>query len=347
MSLGRAAILNNSHMSPVTNDSSRHYSLNSILLVFHASTRTDSATVPVVQRKDTVRVFLAWTERLLYDVPMHSIAGFRTLALFLLGSLGSIAALASSTFPLNQAVNVRWQPPGTISSLFPYGSETITGTVVASSPGVRSGTFYSGIFGLQYQYNGQYNSFAAVCIDANENLFSSGTQLYYVESLANYPSFGPFTDAPAPYLTAERRKLLGQLFTVAWRDANNSSINSSAFQWATWEIGRETRTKSGGALDLSLGNGAISIASGTDSTEVRNKANYYLSLITATTHVSSLQIWSPVKLLSDGTYQRIAGQELLTLPEPAHYMALSAAVLMLLIYRRRRQARAAMNFSSE
>jgi len=301
--------------------------------------------VRLVQHKDTVRIFLVCKERLLYDVRMHSIAGFRTLALFILGSFASVAALASSSFPLNQAVNVRWEPPGTISSLFPYGSETITGTVVANPPGVRTGTFYSGIFGLQYQYNGQYNSFTAVCIDANQDLFT-GTQLYYVESLANYPSFGPYTDAPAPNLNAERRTLLGQLFTVAWQDANNSSINSSAFQWATWEIARETRTKTSGSLDLSLGNGAILISSGTDSTEVRNKANYYLSLITPTTDVSSLQIWSPVKILSDGTYQRIAGQELLTLPEPAHYMALSAAMLMLVIYRRRR-ARSALNFSTE
>jgi hypothetical protein len=79
---------------------------------------------------------------------------------------------------------------------------------------------------------------------------------------------------------------------------------------------------------------------------VKNKANYYLSLITGTTHVSSLQIWSPVKLLSDGTFQRIAGQELLTLPEPAHYMTLCAAVLMLVIYRRRR-ARLAFGLSPE
>src|SRR5688572_18570405 len=70
---------------------------------------------------------------------------------------------------LNSAVDVKRQ-----ANLFPEGYEDVIGTVVANPPGVRTGTFRSGIFGLTYDEppagGTTYTPFQAICVDANQNL---------------------------------------------------------------------------------------------------------------------------------------------------------------------------------
>lgn len=258
-----------------------------------------------------------------------------------LGTLMAVLAipgsvLADSGFPINEAVNVQYQ-----SNLFPNGYVDAQGTIVGSTPGTTSGTFRSGIFGLQYNQPsvpGVYNPFKAICIDANEHLFS-GTQLYYVQSLASFPSFGPYTDGPTPSLTPARKLLLEKLFTVAWNDAQTSSLNSAAFQWAAWEIGREQTAGSsaGSGLNLTLVNGDIL----TSHTGVRDQATQFLNRIESSTVPSSLLILSPVTFIAGSGYVRVSGQELLTLspvPEPAAMVIpLAAGFALMLIKRRRSQ----------
>jgi hypothetical protein len=234
-------------------------------------------------------------------------------------ALTSVAPLAAD------AVYVQRDSP-----LFPYGSVAVTGDLSSS----RSGTFSSGIFGLKSSANsgGPYAPFWAVCVDANQNLFS-GTQLYFREDLDAYTSILPNTDPPAPPLTPARMALLEQAYFVGWADAQTSATKSSAFQWMIWNIARDT--------DMTVTSGDVKITGSGDDDLVEAQANTYLASITAATPRMDLVIWSPVQLESNGTYTRVAGQELLTpVPEPG-YFAIAGAGLTWLIVRLRSRASAA------
>lgn len=255
----------------------------------------------------------------------------RGTAAFLVLLAGTVVGYA---YPSNEAVNVQRQ-----GNVFPQGYTSVDGYATAGN--LR--TIHAGIFGLEYDTlapGTSYTPFQAICIDASEFLFSSASQLYYVQSLDSFPTFGAVNANSTPSLTAERKRLLEQLFTVAWADAQTSSVKSAAFQWAAWEIGRETQggSSAGSTLGLTTGAGDIRITAGAG---VSAQANTYLSSITAATARASLMIWSPVQQLSDGSFQRVAGQELLTLtpvPEPAHYALLLTAGLAYLISKKRRTA---------
>jgi hypothetical protein len=213
------------------------------------------------------------------------------------------------------------------SNLFPKGKKDVAGATVNGTVG---GPFQSGLFGLK----ADGIDFLTVCADARENLFSS-SQLYYVETLASFTSIPPFTDTPTPPMTSDRIRLLQQLYTVAWDLADDNAVNSAAFQWAVWEIGRETNPA------LSLTQGAGDKVFITNNTSVRDKANAFLGMINVETPETALLIWSPVKALSGGGYQRVAGQELLTIsqvPEPATFLPVLAAAGIGWLIRRRRTA---------
>lgn len=255
---------------------------------------------------------------------------------------------ADALFQLNRDYQVKW---GT--SQFPNGYVDMKGQIVppptaTGQPPVKTGAFRTGVFGFAASttVSGQYDPFRAVCIDANEGVFTSGSVLYYVQSLSSFPTFGPYTDGPTPLLTPIQKRRLQQLYTVAWQQVSGSadSIDSSAFQWAVWEIAREN---TGGAFNVATGNVKMTSAIAGTSTfnAVRNRANQFLSWIDpVNTQQTALAVWSPVKKLPDGSYQRVVGQELLTLspvPEPGLYALISSVVLVGVIYRRRRRASAA------
>lgn len=240
-------------------------------------------------------------------------------------SCAVIFSAVSFGYPLNQAVNVVRQNP-----LFPLNNYTnVQGT---PAPGV-SGTFSSGIFGLKYDVLGApevYTPFSAICVDASEYLFSTNPTLHYVQSFDDYPAnvSDPAPDN-TPDFTPLQRELLEKLFTIGWQNAQLNGTNAAAFQWAAWEIARDTQS-----APLSLSNGNVTI---TNDNAVRQKANVYLSAIQTDTIRTPLVMWSPVIQLAGGGFQRIAGQELLTpVPEPG-YLALLAGGFGALIYIRRRQ----------
>jgi hypothetical protein len=251
---------------------------------------------------------------------------------------------ADPYYELNHAYNVR-----RASNLYVNGYVDIKGQIVpaptaAGQPPVRSGTFRTGVFGLEFE-NPPYVPFAAVCIDANENLFASGSTLYYIQTLASFPSFGPFTDGPTPTMTADRKRKLQQLYTVAWKEISGStdSTDSAAFQWAVWEIARENAATLNVATDgvkITGASAGISTMNG-----VTTRANQFLSWIDPLrTPETPLAIWSPVQKLADGSYARIKGQELLTLapvPEAQLHGLLAAAVGIVIVCRKRRRARLA------
>lgn len=248
------------------------------------------------------------------------------------GLLGSSSVHAGALYPVNTVVEVRWGNP-----LFPSGSVDQRGMAV---PGTTLKTYRTGIFGLEYDVNADpavdYLPFEALCVDANQGLFTSGTQLYYIQTLASYgPGDGinPH-NSWAPGLDVNRKKLLGQLFTIGWDNAMAATPlqprDSAAIQWAAWEIGRETSTT------LSLSNGGV-YTTGTNTT-VRDRANEYLTFLKANpnTPVTDLLIWSPVRYVN-GQLERIAGQEMLTLaptPEPVHVVIPLAGLLAFVIRRR-------------
>lgn len=216
------------------------------------------------------------------------------------------------------------------SNLFPYGSVVVAGDVSSS----RSGTFSAGIFGLQSSQNsaGPYSPFWAVCVDSNQNLFSSGTtQLYFREDLDSYTSILPNVDPPAPPLSAAQMALLEQAYWVGWADAKTSSVKSAAFQWMIWNIARDT--------DMTVSSGAVKITGTGDDDDVEAQANAYMAMINpVSTPRLDLIIWSPVRLESNGTYTRVNGQELLTpVPEPGYFL-LAGAGLACLIARRKVRA---------
>jgi hypothetical protein len=162
---------------------------------------------------------------------------------------------------------------------------------------------------------GPWNSFWAVCADANENLFS-GTQLYYKEDLDVYTSLPGEPASSTVQLSAEIKKKLEQLYYVAWTSAWMNSVSSAAFQWAVWEITRD--------LDMTLtGTSGVRIIPADVSDEaVRTRANEFLTAIQENTQRLDLQVWSPVKF-ENGVYTRVSGQELLVpVPEPSFYATL-------------------------
>lgn len=260
------------------------------------------------------------------------------LSLFsiLLALSASPSAFADALYPVGAVVSVKWGNP-----LFPNGSVDVRGI----SYGTTARTYRSGIFGLQYdEYDpagpSGFLPLKGICIDASQSLFGSGvTQLYYIQSLA---SFGPGDaiqphSTHAPALDSAKKKLLQQLFTVAYPHPTSepaTAVDSAALQWSAWEIGGEALSP------LNLNDGDVKISTTTNATvnEVRSRANQYLSQITAGTAETDLLIWSPVsynKVLE--RYVRVAGQELLTLahtPEPAHF-AIPVLGMLAFVLRRR------------
>jgi hypothetical protein len=229
--------------------------------------------------------------------------------------LFSTAALA---LPSSGLIYLKRQSP-----LFQNGS--------AGSTGANPSSATAGIFSLQWSLtsNGTFTNFNAICIDANEFLFS-GTQAFIVETLDNYTTIptpsgvnAPLTDSSA----ADRKKLLEQLFTVGWADATSGVNNtkSAAFQWAGWEIGKE---------NLSNGLNLRSDASNrgnvyTNSNTIADQGNTYLNAINSNTARTKLLILTPVQMNTQGQWVRMSGQELLTpnVPEPGFMALLSVGML--------------------
>lgn len=259
-----------------------------------------------------------------------------SIFLFFLGLSTASSAFADALYPVDTVVSVKWGNP-----LFPNGSVDVKGV----SYGTTARTYRSGIFGLQYDEHDPagpsgFLPLKGICIDASQSLFGSGvTQLYYIQSLA---SFGP-GDAiqphspNAPALDSAKKRLLQQLFTVAYPTPTSepsTAVDSAALQWAAWEIGGETLSP----LNLGTGNVNISTPTNTTVNAVRNRANQYLSQITAGTAETDLLIWSPVRYnIAQSRYERVAGQELLTLahtPEPAHF-AIPVLGMLAFVLRRR------------
>lgn len=263
-----------------------------------------------------------------------------SIRLIRLLTLSAALAAVASAFPVNTAVTVQRDSP-----LFPYGSEATWGYV--GRPDSSIAATRSGIFGLKASENanGPFTPFEAICIDANEYLFQT-SQLYYIESLDDFTAIPTYTPSSLPPLDANQRKLLGQLFTVGWNDVRNTAdvalraTRSSAFQWAAWNIGRDT--------DMTLASGPVRLTTG-DSTHqaVLAEADRYLAAIQSNTDVASLQIWSPVRTVTgpNGTffYERVWGQELLVFtptPEPGFYgmLAVGLGGVVLAARRRRKSA---------
>jgi len=254
---------------------------------------------------------------------------YRTLLLGFALATGS--AWPYPAYPINGTATVQWD-----SNMFPAGYQNMSGSVI---PGPASGPYSVGIFGLEFNTSNDvpdagYQDFRAICIDASEHLFAGGApQLYYVQTLSSYPAAIVSGTGYGPTLDAAQRDELAKLFTVGWADAQptpKNDVKSAAFQWAAWEIGRETSP----TLDVS--SGAVQYS---NNDAVRDQANAYLSALQqSNVTASSVLIWSPVKW-ENNQYVRVAGQELLTLspvPEPAHFGVLLAVGVAYLIWHKRR-----------
>ena len=238
----------------------------------------------------------------------------KSLIKLFFGAIATTFALNAAAFLPNTFYTVTKQ-----ANLHPVGSVNVQGS---PAPGVN-GTYSSGLFGLK----ADGMDFLTVCADATETLFSS-SQLYYTQMLSGYNS--PLS-SDGHVLDSTDKSNLQKLFTVAWSAADDSSTKSAAFQWAVWELERET------SAQFNLTNGSVK----NNNNSVRQQANTFLGQITAQTPETDLMIWIPVKQVTGG-YQRVAGQELLTvapIPEPATMLpVLAAAGLGWVLHRRRRHA---------
>ena len=232
----------------------------------------------------------------------------------LVGAMATTFALNAAAFLPNTFYTVTKQ-----ANLHPAGSVNVQGN---PAPGV-SGTYSTGLFGLK----ADGMDFLTVCADGKENLFST-SQLYYTQMLSSYNSA---LAADGHVLDATDKSNLQKLFTTAWSAADDSSTKSAAFQWAVWEIERET------SATLNLTNGAVK----SNNSQVSTQANAFLGAITTQTPETNLMIWIPVEQVGGG-HRRVAGQELLTVapvPEPATLLpVLGAAGLGWILHRRRRSA---------
>ena len=232
----------------------------------------------------------------------------------LVGAIATTCALNAAAFLPNTFYTVTRQ-----ANLHPVGSVNVQGNPAS---GV-SGTYSSGLFGLK----ADGVDFLTVCADGKETLFST-SQIYYTQMLSSYNS--PIS-ADGHILDATDKSNLQKLFTVAWSAADDNSTKSAAFQWAVWEIERETNPQ------FNLNNGAVK----NNNNAVRQQANAFLSQINAQTFETDLMIWIPVKQVTGG-FQRVAGQELLTVapvapvPEPATMLPVVVAAGLGWVLRRRR-----------
>lgn len=237
--------------------------------------------------------------------------------------------------------SVSWGP-----NHYPEGSVDVRGYV---APG-RQVDARVGMFGLRASSPGNTPfDILALCVDARENLFAGGApQLYAVEYLTNYTTVPNAAAAPnaAPVLSAQRRLLLEQLFFAASNSAiSGGNIASAGFQEAVWEIATETLDANPYDGDLTLSSGNVRITGPGDDTQVRDQANSYLGMLSSSTGVQRLRIWSPVREIRNSLgavtgYERVAGQELLTpAPEPGFYAVLALGLFVAYWRTRTREAR--------
>ena len=282
---------------------------------------------------------------------LHSVNMFHSSVL---AAAVLVPALAFS-YPIGQVVRVRYEQtaPGLLSN----GSVAVQGT-----SGVSSNTIHaeSGIFSMEY-YDSvllKWTDFKAVCVDANEFLFS-GEKLYFIQTLPASSASTPVPLVPfAPPLfgtdaaTLTRVENMRKLYTVGWADATADSTpgsistaeknKSAGFQWAAWNVARDT--------DATVSSGSVRITGTTSAqTAVKTQANSYLSAMSTLgppVSLLNLLIWTPVKEIKNAQgavigYERVSGQELINpnpTPEPAFVGLLAIGVGGILYVRKRRPA---------
>lgn len=256
----------------------------------------------------------------------------------------AFAPVVLSAFPIGQTVTVRYET--TAPGIFGNGFVDVTGY-----PGTKPNpqTARSGVFSLEYQEGVNWVDFKAVCIDANETLFS-GTKLYFAQTLPtlNQNILPLGTMAPPVFTTpADNARILNlrKLFTVGWTDATSSvnSVKSAAFQWAVWNVVRDTNL----TVSSNPATGVRITGTSAPQQQVITQANTYLSqmaALAANTPLMKLSVWTPIKAVtttSGVTYERVPGQELLMpnpVPEPGVMIELMLGCLALVAVRRFRMA---------
>jgi hypothetical protein len=155
---------------------------------------------------------------------------------------------------------------------------------------------------------------------------SAGIEFWCIELNQQFGFGGSYSDYVATVPNSAIFTMLGQLFTQAHSAANDSAMNSAAFQLAIWEIVYDS--------DLNLGGGDFRVLGGNAATVALAQSwlsalgnfsdNYHLVLLHSATHQDFVTFGNPFRHL---------------VPEPAPLVLLTAALLAVLVVRRRRESR--------
>ena len=155
--------------------------------------------------------------------------------------------------------------------------------------------------------------------------------VFWCVELGQYFGFGGnYTDYVATEPDNPIYTMLGQLFTEAYGAATGNAMNSAAFQLAIWEIVYDSDLNlSGGDFRVLGGDAAtVAVAQGWLNALGNFQDNYRLVLLHSATHQDFVTFGEPFR---DVTRTRV--------PEPAPLALLAAAMLAMIVVRRRRADR--------